>query len=109
MGQVRRKSGAVGMVFWGRITGGCKTPVSDAFYLSLVLSLPIHCFLGMYYIQTMKVSGDGKSGFFIKHKGNIVILDDVSATWLRVTSESTHKPPSELIGEMIREKIAVAI
>jgi len=56
-----------------------------------------------------KVSGDGKSGFFMKHKGNIVILDDVSATWLRVTSESTHKLPSELIGEMIREKIAIAV
>jgi hypothetical protein len=26
------------------------------------------------------VSGDGKSGFFMKHKGTIVILDDVSAT-----------------------------
>ena len=56
-----------------------------------------------------KVSGDGKSGFFMKHKGNIVILDDVSATWLRVTSESTHKSPSELVNEMVREKLAVAL
>ena len=56
-----------------------------------------------------KVSGDGKNGFFMKHKGNIVILDDVSATWLRVTSESTHKTPSQLISEMIREKIAVTL
>jgi hypothetical protein len=55
-----------------------------------------------------KVSGSGKNGFFMKHKGNIVILDDVSATWLRVTSESTDKTPEEIIGEMIREKIAVA-
>ena len=56
-----------------------------------------------------KVSGDGKSGLFMKNKGKIVILDDMSATWLRITSESTHKTPSELINEMIREKIAVAI
>jgi len=56
-----------------------------------------------------KVTGDGKSGFFMKHKGNIIILDDVSATWLRVTSESTHKTPSDIISEMIREKIAVAV
>jgi hypothetical protein len=55
-----------------------------------------------------KVSGSGKNGFFMKHKGNIVILDDFSATWLRVTSESTDKTPEETIGEMIREKIAVA-
>ena len=56
-----------------------------------------------------KVSGDGKSGFFMKHKGNIVIIDDVSATWLRVTSESTRKSPSELINEMVREKMAAAL
>jgi len=45
----------------------------------------------------------------MKHKGNIMILDDMSATWLRVTSESTHKTPSELVSEMIRKKIAVAM
>jgi len=56
-----------------------------------------------------KVSGSGKNGFFMKHKGNIVLLDDMSATWLRVTSESTNKTPSELVSEMIRERIAVAI
>ena len=55
-----------------------------------------------------KVSGDGKNGFFMKHKGNVVILDDVSATWLRVTSESVHKTPSEYICEIIREKMALA-
>jgi hypothetical protein len=56
-----------------------------------------------------KVSGDGKSGFFMKHKGNIIILDDISATWLRVRSEATHKTPSELVSDLVREKIAVAI
>jgi len=56
-----------------------------------------------------KVTGNGKSGFFVKHKGNIIILDDVSATWLRVTSESMHKTPSDLVSEMIRERMAVAI
>ena len=56
-----------------------------------------------------KVSGDGENGFFMKHKGNIIILDDISATWLRVTAESTQKTPSDLISEMIREKIDVAL
>ena len=55
-----------------------------------------------------KVSGDGKNGFFMKHKNNIVVLDDVSATWLRVTSEAIHKTPAELISEMVREKMALA-
>lgn len=56
-----------------------------------------------------KVSGNGKNGFFMKHKGNIIILDDVTATWLRVTSESTHKTPSDIVSELIREKMAIAV
>jgi len=56
-----------------------------------------------------KVTGNGKNGFFMKHKGNIIILDDVSAAWLRVTSESSHKTPSDLVNEMIRERMAVAM
>jgi len=55
------------------------------------------------------VSGDGKGGFFMKHKGNIVILDDVSATWLQATSQSTKKTPSELVSEMIKEKITASM
>jgi hypothetical protein len=56
-----------------------------------------------------KVSGNGKSGFFMKHKGNIVILDDISAAWLRVASETAHKTPGEIIGDMVREKMAAAL
>ena len=56
-----------------------------------------------------KVTGNGKTGFFMKHKGNIVILDDLSSTWLRVVSESTKKTPTQLISEMIQEKMAVGI
>ena len=47
-----------------------------------------------------KVSGNGKSGFFMKHKGNIVILDDVSATWLRVTAESTDFLATRATGDI---------
>ena len=53
-----------------------------------------------------KVSGDGKSGFFVKHKGNIVILDELSASYLHTRS---YKTPSEIISELVREKIAAAI
>jgi hypothetical protein len=56
-----------------------------------------------------KVSGDGKSGFFMKHKDEIVILDTVSATWLQLKSEITHKSATEIIGEMVREKIAAGV
>ena len=62
-----------------------------------------------YYTRNPpKVSGDGKSGFFVKHRGNIVILDDLSASYLHARAEAPHKTPSEIIGEMVREKVAAA-
>ena len=56
-----------------------------------------------------KISGNGKNGFFMKHKNEIVILDTVSATWLRLKSEHTNKSTTEIIGEMVREKIAAEV
>jgi hypothetical protein len=56
-----------------------------------------------------KVSGDGKSGFFMQHKNEIVILDDVSSTWLQLKAETTKKTTTEIIGEMVREKLAAAV
>ena len=54
-------------------------------------------------------SGDGKSGFFMKHKNEIVILDNVSATWLRLKSETSRKSATEIISELVREKMAVGM
>jgi hypothetical protein len=62
-----------------------------------------------YYTKNPpKVSGDGKSGFFVKHRGNIVILDDLSASYLHARAEGSHKTPSEIISEIVREKVAAS-
>ena len=37
----------------------------------------------------------------------MVALDDFSASYLMSVSSSTHKTPSEIISEMLREKAAV--
>jgi hypothetical protein len=37
---------------------------------------------------TPKVSGNGKSGFFTQHRDESVILDRVSAAWLRAKSDT---------------------
>ena len=66
--------------------------------------------LDEYYTKNPpEVSGDGKSGFFMQHKGNIIIISDTSAAYLRVKAESVHKTPSELVDEMIQEQIATAV
>ena len=58
---------------------------------------------------TPKVSGDGKSGFFMKNKGNIVIISDISAAYLRSRAEATHKTPSEIIDEMVMEQVRAVV
>jgi hypothetical protein len=64
-----------------------------------------------YTTHTPKLSGDGKNGFFAKRtaKGDtLVLVDDLSATWLRVKAEATHKTSTEIISELVREKIAAS-
>ena len=56
-----------------------------------------------------KVSGDGKSGFFMKNKGNVIIVNNISAAYLRTVADAKHKTPSELIDEMVKEKINAAM
>ena len=56
-----------------------------------------------------KVTGDGTGGFFARHKdATVIFVDRVSATWLRVQAEATHKSPETIIGELIRKEIAAA-
>ena len=55
------------------------------------------------------VSGNGKNGFFMKNKGNVIIVSDVTATYLRARADAMHKTPSELVEEMVQEQINVAI
>ena len=56
-----------------------------------------------------KVSGSGTGGFIARHQSDtLVFLDHVSATWLRVQSEVTHMSQTEIIGELVREKIAAS-
>jgi hypothetical protein len=51
---------------------------------------------------------DGKSVFFIKHKDHIIIVDDVSAAYLRARADAKGKTPGEIIGDLIREKITAS-
>ena len=54
------------------------------------------------------VSGDGKSGFFMKHKNEIVILDNVSATWLRLKAEAANTTADAIIRQMVDKEIAAS-
>jgi len=50
-------------------------------------------------------------GPFIKkyREGMMVALDPLSANYVQSVSIGTHKTPSEVISELVREKIALAM
>jgi hypothetical protein len=47
-------------------------------------------------------------GFFTDRHDRMVMLDQFSAGYIKSAAEAEHKTPAEIIGELIREKIAVS-
>jgi hypothetical protein len=59
--------------------------------------------------HTPKVSGNGKSGFFAKHAGHVIFIDDFSADWLRIKAASRNTTPEAIVSELIRKEIAATV
>ena len=58
---------------------------------------------------TPKVGPNG-SGFLSKRKAtaHIITIDDLSADWLMTKAIADHKTPSEIISEMVQERITAS-
>jgi hypothetical protein len=50
-----------------------------------------------------------KPGVFARQKGMLIAVDSVSAAYLRAKAEAAHTTPAQIIGEMVRERIAAAL
>jgi hypothetical protein len=49
------------------------------------------------------------TGFISRRNARLMGLDDLSIDYLMTKSEATKKSPAQIIGELIREKIAVSL
>jgi hypothetical protein len=47
----------------------------------------------------------GEGGFFTRQRNLLNSLDTVAANYIRAQSEIKHLSPSEIIGDMVRERI----
>ena len=47
-------------------------------------------------------------GFFTDRRDRMVILDQLSTGYIKSAAEAEHKTPTEIIGELVREKLAAA-
>ncbi|MDR1399304.1 MAG: hypothetical protein LBJ41_05215 [Treponema sp.] len=47
-------------------------------------------------------------GFFTDRRDYMVMLDQFSAGYIKSAAEAEHKTPTQIIGELIRDKIVVS-
>jgi hypothetical protein len=62
-----------------------------------------------YYTKNPPTVDPSKNGGFAKKSFRMVALDPLSEDYLLTRAMATHKTPTELIGELIREKMTVGI
>ena len=48
-------------------------------------------------------------GVFARQRALLSALDDITANYLITRAEAMHKKPSDIIEELVREKIAVSL
>jgi len=48
-------------------------------------------------------------GVFARQRALLGALDELTANYLITRAEALHKKPSDIIGELVREKIAVSL
>jgi len=62
-----------------------------------------------YYTKNPpKVDPSKKGGYFTRQRELLDVLDKVSADYIMSCSMSTNKMPAQIIGEMVRERIAAS-
>jgi hypothetical protein len=62
-----------------------------------------------YYTTNTVMPDLNKPGFFARKYGMTVKIDPETTRLLVAEAEATHKTFSEIIGELVKEKIAVSI
>jgi len=66
--------------------------------------------LDEYYTKNPpKIDPAKKGGLFTRQRELLDILDEVSVDYILSHSISTNKMPSQIIGEMVRERIAASV
>ena len=56
---------------------------------------------------TPKVKANG-TGFVSRREARLMCLDTLTMNYPLTKSEATHKAPAQIVGELVREKIAIS-
>jgi hypothetical protein len=61
------------------------------------------------WTKTTPAIDTGKPGYFTQHMAHLVEVDNLTAAWLRARADISHQSTAEIIGELVRERIAAAV
>jgi hypothetical protein len=50
----------------------------------------------------------GEGGVFTRQREFLKALDDISANYIMTIAEASHQTPAQVIGKLVREKIAAS-
>jgi hypothetical protein len=50
-----------------------------------------------------------KGGYFTQNMSHLVEVDDLTAAYIRAKADATHQTSAQIIGEMVRERIAASM
>jgi hypothetical protein len=64
--------------------------------------------LDAYYTAHIPKVGPNEGGFFANRTRRLMPVDDLSAAYIRSAADAAHKTPAQIIGELVREKLAVS-
>jgi len=65
--------------------------------------------LDEYFTKNLPKTNPNKGGITTRHGFRMVALDRISEDYLLTMALATKKTPTELIGEMVRERLAIAM
>ena len=61
------------------------------------------------WTKTTPAIDTSKPGYFSEHMAHLVEVDSLTAAWLRAKTDTSHQSTAEIIGELVREKIAASV
>jgi hypothetical protein len=64
--------------------------------------------LDEYYTTHVPKVGPNGTGFISRRNARLLGLDNLTMDYLWTKAETDHKTPAQIIGELVREKIAAA-
>jgi hypothetical protein len=65
--------------------------------------------LDEYYTTHVPKTGPNGTGFISRRNARLLGLDNLTMDYLWTKAEAEHKSPAQIIGELVREKIAASV